>query len=1175
MNFKDKIWILDGAMGTMLQKSAPAEGWGVPVNDMLNVFRPDAVEAVHRAYIDAGADIIETNTFNATSISLAPYGAQQWGYQINLVGARIARSAADWEEHPEDDGKGGILRIRKPRSRKVWVAGSMGPTAKSLSISPKADDPGFRETDFDAMAQAYAIQAEGLITGGADLLTVETVFDGLNLKAALYGISKAVWKMRNEGKPVADIPVMISLTITGKGGRTLTGQSVESMFRASKDCCNLLSFGLNCSFGAEEMIGELRELKDLPCPVSVYPNAGLPDVDGQYDETPEFFAGCIRRMAEEGLLNIAGGCCGTTPDHIRAAAEAVRGIKPREIPKQQDGILHVSGLDTVMVDREKANFINVGERANVNGSKKFAKCMEAHDYASAAEIARKEVEDGAAIIDINTDDAMIDSAAEMQAYVRTIESDPDIARVPLMIDSSDWNTLVAGLKNAPGKSIANSISLRDGEEDFLRKASELKRLGAAAVVMAFDEKGQAVTFDRKTEICSRAYGLLTQKAGFAPEDIIFDPNILPVGTGVAEQAAVGIDYIKAIGWIKKNLKGARTSGGVSNLSFAFRGNNKVREAMHSVFLYYAIREGLDMAIVNPAMLPPYDELDPGLRKAAEDVVLNSDPEAADRLSSLAARFSAEANAASGDNPHAQPSWQEAEPGERLQQALLRGDGTMLEQDLKKALNLYGNPLKVVEGPLMDGMGRVGRLFAEGKLFLPQVIRSARIMKEATAILQPAMEAVKNGSETDRKMPVMVIATAKGDVHDIGKNICDIVLKCNNIDVRDLGVMVENGAIVAAARESGADYIAISGLVTPSLKHFEELCRLMEAERMKQPLFVGGAAASALHTAVKLAPLYSGSVVYTADASKFAAEVNSFTADPEASALRWKEQNRKIREIYLQKQARDESSSTFLSIEEARIRAPKYSAESFVQPLGYGDSNLRAKGIGIENLIPHIDWQMLLAFWGFKGRYPEMVYSNPEAEKCFEYAQKTLSEMLEKSSVRADIFCRFFDSQSRNEDIILSVPDGTETFTMPRATSVRSECLCLADFLPSVDSGKHSATGLFAVKVEDLEKPETPEEAKSYDSLMRSALCARLAEAGAEWLQQAIAPEGTNVIRPAFGYACSPDHSMKGKALGLIDPEGELGIRLTESFAMIPETSVCGMVIAHPAAKYFTIEKPSL
>jgi 5-methyltetrahydrofolate--homocysteine methyltransferase len=1175
MNFKEKIWILDGAMGTMLQKDAPAEGWGVPVNDMLNVFRPDAVEAVHRAYIDAGADIIETNTFNATSISLSPYGAQQWGYQINMVGAQIARSAADWEEHPEDDGNGGILRVRKPRERKVWVAGSMGPTAKSLSMSPKADNPAFRETDFDAMAQAYSIQAEGLITGGADFLLVETVFDGLNLKAALYGIGKAVLKMRNEGKPIGEIPVMVSLTLTGKGGRTLTGQTVESMFRAVKGCCSLLSFGLNCSFGAEEMIGELRELKSLPCPVSVYPNAGLPDVNGEYDETPEFFAGCMRRMAEEGLVNIAGGCCGTTPEHIRAAAQAIKDFKPREIPENKENILYVSGLDTVMVDREKANFINVGERANVNGSKKFAKCIEAHDYAAAAAIARAEVEDGAAIIDINTDDAMIDGAAEMQTYVRTIESDPEIARVPLMIDSSDWKTLVTGLKNAPGKSIANSISLRDGEEEFIRKATELKNLGAAAVVMAFDENGQAVTYERKIEICSRAYDILTQKVGFEPEDIIFDPNILPVGTGVADQAAVGIDYIKAVGWIKKNLRGARTSGGVSNLSFAFRGNNKVREAMHSVFLYHAIREGLDMAIVNPAMLPPYDELDPELRKAAEDVVLDSDPEAADRLGAMAVRISAEANATPVEGSRQQPSWRDAEPAERLSQALVKGDGSYLEQDLKEVLELSGSPLKVVEGPLMDGMGRVGKLFADGKMFLPQVIRSARIMKEATTILQPAMEAERNTSESDRRMPVMVIATAKGDVHDIGKNICDIVLKCNNIDVRDLGVMVENGAIVSAAREYGADYIAISGLVTPSLKHFEELCRLMEAEGMKQPLFVGGAAASALHTAVRLAPLYSGAVVYTADASKFAAEVNSFTADPLSSAARWEEQNRKVREIYLEKQARDEASSAFVTMEEARKRAPRYSPESFEQPKGFGDSNLRAPNIGLENLIPLIDWQMLLAFWGFKGKYPEVIYSNPEAEKCFEYAQSTLAEMHADGSARADIFCRFFDARSENEDIILSTPSGKVSLTMPRATSVRSRYLCLADFIPSVESGMHSAVGLFTVKVEDLKKPAGPEEEKSYEHLMRSALCARLAEAGAGWLQQAVAPEGTNIIRPAFGYACSPDHSMKKTALGLIDPDGELGIRLTESYAMIPETSVCGMLIAHPSAQYFTLEKESL
>ncbi|MCI2122505.1 MAG: methionine synthase, partial [Bacteroidales bacterium] len=1167
---------LDGAMGTMLQKAAPPEGWGVPVNDVLNIYRPDAVENIHRAYIDAGADIIETNTFNATSISLQPYGISKWGYQINLSGARIARAAADFAETIINDGKGGIIRERNKRERKIYVAGSMGPTAKSLSISSRENSPEFREIGFDDMSHAYAIQAEGLMTGGADFLLVETVFDGLNLKAALYGISLAADKMHHEGKLAGPIPVMVSVTVNGESCRTLTGQSIDSVYRSAAGSCNLLSFGLNCSLGAGKMLECARALKHLPCPTSIYPNAGLPDVNGEYDETPEIFARYFRQMAGEGLLNIAGGCCGTTPKHISAIADTLKGTKPRVIPNEDDDVLYVSGLDTVIIDRDKANFTNVGERANVNGSRKFARCLESHDYASAISIARKEIEDGAAIIDINTDDPMLDSAVEMQNIVRSFENDPDIARVPLMIDSSDWNTLLAGLKNAPGKGIANSISLRDGEAAFLAKATEIKRLGAAAVIMAFDEKGQAVTYGRKTEICSRAFSLLTDEAGYDPQDIILDVNILPAGTGVAGQNAVAADFIRAVKWIKQNLRGCRTSGGISNLSFAFRGNNKVREAMHSVFLYHAIAAGLDMAIVNPNALVPYDELDPELRKAAEDVILNSDPEAGDRLGTLAAKISErEADTPScvkelNPNDSTQDS-----PEEMLRTALVTGDGNNLKEILGKALSEYGSAIKIVEGPLMDGMGKVGKLFAEGKLFLPQVIKSARIMKEATEILRPEMEAEGKGAASSRRLPKLVIATAKGDVHDIGKNICDIVLKCNNIDVIDLGVMVDNSTIIRTAVEAEADFIAISGLISPSLKHMEELCSELEAKGMHAPLFVGGAATTALHTAVKLAPLYSGSVVYTADASSFAAEVNCFLSDRKAAELKWKNKNCRIREIYEASHSPEKNMKSFVTMEEARKRAAHYPPESYLQPKGYGNNDLRAFGIGIENLIPLICWQMLLAFWGFKGKYPEIIYRDGEADKCFEYAQKILAEMLEKDSVKADIVCRFFDSSSEKEDIILDVSGGKSVFSLPRATASDSKFECLADFVPPASSGRHSETGLFAVRIEDLEKPADPDEGKSYRHFMRSALCSRLAEAGAEWLQQAVAPKGTNIIRPAFGYPCSPDHSMKKQALALIDPEGKLNIKLTESFTMIPETSVCGMLIAHPEAHYFTIKKPTL
>ena len=1142
-------------MGTMLQKAAPSEGWGVPVNDILNIYRPDEVEKVHRAYIDAGADIIETNTFNANSVSLAPYGMQKWGYQMNLTGARIARSAADLAEEVKDDGRGGIIRERSRRTKKIYVAGSMGPTSVSLSLSGKEGEKGcpFRE-----LASAYALQAEGLIKGGADFLLVETVFDGLNLKAALYGIGKAGDKLAGEGVIKEEIPVMVSVTVNDASCRTMTGQSAESLFRIAATSCRLAAFGLNCSLGAATMAECAGALRDIPRPLVIYPNAGMPDVNGSYDESPGLFAECFRKMAGEGLLNIAGGCCGTTPEHIAALKMALDGLTPRTVPASEG---------------TTSEFINIGERANVNGSRKFARCIEARDFPAAAATVRKEIADGAAVVDLNVDDPMAGGAETMRTLVRTLVGDPAIAGTPLMIDSSDWETLVAGLEEAPGKSIANSISLRDGEDDFLKKAVEIRRLGASAVVMAFDEKGQAVTFDRKIEICSRAYGLLTEKGGYAPEDIIFDVNILPAGTGVEGQEAVAADFIKAVARIKEILPGCRTSGGVSNLSFAFRGNNAVREAMHSVFLYHAVKAGLDMAIVNPDALLPYEGLEPQLRQACEDVILNSDDKAGERLTAVASSITAAKTCPQADATEAQTTDRSSVPsGRRLGDDLLGGDGEFLEKDITDALAEYGSALKVVEGPLMEGMGRVGKLFSEGKVFLPQVIKSARIMKDATALLRPYMEKEEKADATARRKPVMVLATVKGDVHDIGKNICDIVLQCNDIEVIDLGIMVDNATIVRTASESGADFVGVSGLISPSLKYMEDLCRSMQSAGMTVPIFTGGAAVNSLFNAVRLAPLYGGAVVYTADASSFAAEAASFAADGKAAGERWRKKNSEIREMYLASHSAEGGAGQFVTVEEARRRAKRYPAESYGQPEGYGDSNLRALDIGLENIIPHIDWRMLLAFWGFKGRYPDIIYKDAEAGKCFEYAQRTAAEMLEENSVRVDVLCRFFDASSENEEIILHTKSGNERFSFPRCTSAKSDYECLADFVPPESSGKCSAVGIFVVRTEDLEKPGNPDDAASYRHLMRSALCARLTEAAAEWLSSAVAPEGTEVLRPAFGYPCSPDHTMKKNALALADPEGKLDIKFTESCAMIPETSLCGMLIAFPEAHYFKDRK---
>lgn len=1100
-------------------------------NDILCLTQPDVIREIHRAYIEAGADIIETNTFNSNAVSQAEYQCTALVYRLNFEGARIAKEEAKKAGHP------------------VWVAGSIGPTSKTLSLSPDVNRPEYRPVDFDTMATTYEEQVRGLVDGGADLLLIETVFDGLNAKAALYAIDRV-----QQGKGTK-IPVMVSATINDKSGRTLTGQNLEALY-TSVSHYPLLSFGLNCSFGATDLQPFIERLaKHLPCALSIYPNAGLPNEMGEYNESPVLTASCLKQMADAGLLNIAGGCCGTTPAHIKAIRDALDHTPPRRVTGET-GQLVVSGLEAVVVDKDLNNFINVGERTNVAGSAKFAKLINAKAYEEAASIARKQIEDGASIIDINMDDAMLDSAAEMATFVRYISNDPDIAKAALMIDSSDWNTILAGLKNAQGKCIVNSISLKEGEAEFLHKAREIRRLGAAVVVMAFDEQGQAVTYNRKIEICKRAHRLLTKQAGFKPQDIIFDVNILSVGTGIEDHNNYAVDYIEAVRWIKANLKGCRTSGGVSNLSFSFRGNNPVREAMHSVFLYHAIRAGLDMAIVNPAMLQVYDDIEPDLLKAVEDVVLNKRTEATEQLIEIAEKLKGiktEGKAVKNEE------WRNLSLEERLTYALVKGITEYLPVDLEEALHTYPTPVEIIEGPLMKGMDKVGTLFGEGKMFLPQVVKSARVMKEAVTVLQPEIEKHNQQGGNSIKRHKVVIATAKGDVHDIGKNIVHIVLTCNNLEVIDLGVMVDNQRIIEAAKEHEADIIGISGLITPSLSEMESLCELLQKEQLHIPLIVGGATTSTVHTAVKLAPKYEYGVIQGGDASKTVGIIKRLLQDKASYLRQLKEEQEEVRKLYYNK------PDDVIPYAEAIAKAPVFTPESYQQPEVFGEDNLVGKNIDLQELVNRIDWTPFFHFWGFKGKFPEIIHTNDEADRTYQAALEMLGYVIAGNEFEASIAVNFFDAYAENDEIVLD--KGKVRLPMLRRQSKNGENLSLADFVIPKEKGIN-AVGLFCLKVSDKHRCN---DCRDFNHLLRESLCARLTEALAEWMHEQLS-DGTHMIRPAFGYSACPDHSMKKDLFDLLDAPNKIGVSLTTSYAINPSTSLCGMLISHPEARYFSVGK---
>ena len=1151
-----RILILDGAMGTMLQRK------GLQGNsESFNLTNPETIGEIHNEYIEAGADIITANSFSANSISQSEYNLSEKAGQMAEAAARIARKAAD--EAP----------------RKIWVAGSVGPTSKSLSLAQNINDPIFRPYSFDGMAEAFERQIRGLINGGVDLLLFETCFDALNTKAALYALGHIP-----EAK---DIPVMISASMSDKSGRMLTGQTMEAFYRSVQHC-SPLSFGLNCSLGAEEMIPLIAEVASFAtCAVSCYPNAGLPNEMGEYDETPSQMAESVRKMALAGSVNIVGGCCGTTPEHIKAVAEAVKGISPRAIPEPDD-VLYVSGLESVAVDR-KNNFTNVGERTNVAGSRKFAKLIAAGDYETGLQIAAGQIENGAGIIDINMDDAMLDSRLEMEKFLRYVSNDPAVAKAAIMIDSSHWETLVTGLKNAQGKCIVNSISLKEGEETFIKKAREIKALGAAIIVIAFDEEGQATTYDRKVVICRRAYSLLTSKVGVRPCDIIFDVNVLPVGTGIPEHSRYGIDFIEAVRWIKGNLPGCRTSGGISNLSFSFRGNNTVREAMHSVFLYHAISAGLDMGIVNPGMLKVYDEIEPELLRCVEDVILDSDAEATDRLIEKASRILDEKNsvgvsarperpeatcaarpvrengrlAASGGaltgaessniSSVAEPA--EATVEERLVRALVKGDSSGLESDIKECLTKYEKPVQIIDGPLMSGMARVGELFGAGKMFLPQVVKSAKTMKNAVALLQPYIE--ERGGESEVKKPRIVFATVKGDVHDIGKNITEIVLSCNGFEIVDLGVMVPKETILEKAAECSADLIGVSGLITPSLYQMEEICKEMTARGLDTPLLVGGAAASALHTAVRLAPLY-GHVFYGQDASASAVLANQLITDREGTEAAEHKKQVHLRKLYAQSSQKKAGHKP----------VEPFPAFSFIKGKPFG--NISGKRLGIEEVEPFFDWNMFAAIWGIKSGT-----GHDELRKLRADAHKEIDRLKNGNACRITISARFDGCHSEEDDIV------SKDFRLPmlRQEGERS----LADFVPPKEYGFESPMGMFAISVRTESHPsgcDCPACGTEYGPMLTRAVRLTLAEAASEWLSRHIHKElpsefsGAKVIKPAAGYSSCPDHTLKRDILRLLPESERLGITLLESCAMIPDASICGLIFIHPDATYPEIRRVS-
>ncbi|HMB08109.1 MAG TPA: methionine synthase [Isosphaeraceae bacterium] len=1181
----ERIMILDGAMGTMIHAHKPTEEdyrGGRFRNhtkllknctEVMALTQPRIIEDIHRAYLDAGADIIETDSFNSNLISMAEYDLQDHVFELNRAAAEIARRAAD--EFTRSNPA-------KPR----FVAGSIGPTNKTLTISGKVGDPGYRATTWDEMVAAYDAQVHGLIAGGVDLILAETSFDTLNLKACLFALDQY---FEDHG---VSVPVMVSTTIFN-GGRTLTMQTVEA-FWASVAHFDMLSVGINCALGVDQMRPYVEDLSEIaPVFTSCYPNAGLPNELGGFDETPAHMAESLRQFARNGWLNIIGGCCGTTPDHIRAIAEAVGDVRPRARPKLPDWT-RLSGTEPLVI-RPETNFVMIGERTNITGSKRFARLIKAGNYEEALAVAREQVEAGANIIDVNMDEGLIDGARAMTRFLNLIAAEPDIARAPVMIDSSKFAVTEAGLKCVQGKAIVNSISLKEGEEKFLEQARLVRRYGAAVVVMAFDEEGQAVTADRKVAICERAYRLLTEEVGFAPSDLIFDANILTVGTGIEEHNDYAVEFIEAVRELKRRFPEAKTSGGVSNVSFSYRGNDAVREAMNAAFLYHAIRAGLDMGIVNAGQLEVYEEIPKDLLERVEDVLLNRRPDAADRLTEFAETVKKRGKRDVGKAL----AWREAAVEERLKHALITGTVDYIDADVEEARRTYPRPLSIIEGPLMDGMNVVGDLFGAGKMFLPQVVKSARVMKKAVAYLLPFMEAERaKGGGTHQTRGRLVMATVKGDVHDIGKNIVGVVLGCNDYEVIDLGVMVPCEAILGAAREHQADLIGLSGLITPSLDEMVHVAREMERQGFEVPLLIGGATTSVKHTAVKIAPSYHGPVIHVKDASRCVGVVDRL-GRPDSRA-EFDRENRAAQEQERARFARGRRRKLVPYAEAvARRFAIDWGAAPIARPEFLGTRPLR--DVPLAEIVPYIDWSPFFATWELKGKYPR-IFDDPtigeEARTLFDDARRLLDRIVAGKLLSARAVYGFFPANSEGDDIVIYADEARsrERARLPMLrqqweregqTSFRS----LADYVAPAASGLADYLGGFAVSTgfgsDDL-VARFRREHDDYSAIMAEALADRLAEALAELLHERarrdwgfgrdeglskddLLEERYRGIRPAAGYPSCPDHTEKRTLWSLLDVEDSTGIRLTESFAMHPGASVSGLYFAHPEARYFAVD----
>ncbi|GAB1451178.1 methionine synthase [Draconibacterium sp.] len=1180
---KTRVLVMDGAMGSLIQeyklteanyhgerlKDFPYDQKGN--NDILSITHPGIITEIHTKYLEAGADILLTNTFNATPISQADYHTEEFVYEMNKASATLAKNAAD---------KFTAQNPAKPR----YVAGSLGPTNKTLSLSPEVNDPGYRAVTFDEMKAAYREQLEGLLDGGVDLILVETIFDTLNAKAAIFAVEEAL-EARN-----IRLPLMISGTITDASGRTLSGQTPEA-FLNSVSHTDLLSIGLNCSLGATDLRPYIKELSQkAPFHISAHPNAGLPNQFGEYDESPEMMAGFLQDYLDNNFVNIIGGCCGTTPNHIHEFAKIAEKAIPHKLVEPKI-YTRLSGLEPVTLT-EETNFVNIGERCNVSGSRKFARLIRDEKYEEALSVARAQVEEGAQVIDVNLDDAMLDAEKEMVRFLNLLMAEPDIAKLPVMIDSSKWKVIKAGLKCLQGKAIVNSISLKEGEESFVHQAKVIKRFGAAVVVMAFDEVGQADNLERRKEICSRAYKILTEKVGFQPQDIIFDPNILTIGTGLEEHNNYAVDFIDSVRWIKENLPHAKTSGGISNVSFSFRGNDVVREAMHSVFLYYAIKAGLDMGIVNPGMLQIYDEIPKDLLEKSEDLILNRRPDATERMLEFAE------NLKSGDKKEAKKDeWRELPLEKRIEHALVKGFPEFVDEDMAEAVKIYEPALNIIEGPLMDGMNVVGNLFGAGKMFLPQVIKSARVMKKAVAYLLPYIEADKLKYKTVDKRNLVLMATVKGDVHDIGKNIVGVVLACNNFDIIDLGVMVPTEKIIDTAIKEKADVIGLSGLITPSLEVMADVAREMERRGLDIPILIGGATTSKIHTAVKIETEYSHPVIHVKDASLAVNVVSNLIAKNQKYLDAVKADYAEIRSFQSKRKPKN-----YLTLEQARRN--KFKIDWDNTPI-YKPNILGIKKIldfPISELREYIDWTFFFITWGMKGHYPQIFNDGEQGEaakKLYAEANEILDEIIEKKMLQANAVIGIWPANSDGDDVIL-YEDESRQKEIGRFYHIRQQELkkpgipnfCLSDFVAPLESGKIDYCGGFVTtggigieKWKDAYRADN----NDYKAIMLEALADRLAEAYAELLhlqvrkdfwgyvpdenltQDDLLKVNYQGIRPALGYPACPEHSEKGNLFNLLKA-GEIGVTLSEHFAMYPNASVSGEFFVHPESRYFSLEK---